>query len=177
MRAAPVIMMSFALAAACSGSSVDHGASKEAPRGSTAGPEQSDAALTQYLAWQHDFRTQVKRHRIEQEATAQRVAGKYPAFSTGLSTDPELLAVLTRQRRDMQFLMDRMPKGPTMEALGATIEGLGTTTAGPEGIALIYTPRRDEAVLDSARAKYGDGFVRWVIQHEGTITAALTAVQ
>ncbi len=177
MRFARGLMILLVLAAACSGGSREPGTGAEASSSSTAGPEQSVAELTRYLAWQHDWRTQVHRHRAEQEATAQRIARKYPAFSNGIATDPELLAVLTRQRGEMQRVMISMPKGPTQDALGATLEGLGMTTAGPGGLTLIYTPRRNDAALDSARAKYGKGFVRWVIEHEGTITAALTADQ
>ena len=108
---------------------------------------------------------------------AQRVTGPSPGFRTRLQQDPELLALVSKQRAEMQRFMATAPTGATATAIGETLFGLGTSTAGPGGMALIYTPHRNEAALDSARVKYGGAFVGWMLEHEGPINRTLGAGQ
>jgi hypothetical protein len=133
-----------------------------------------DSELTNYLAWQRDWKLLANRHRAELEAESQRMENRYPLRATdSIAQDPGLLALLERQRGEMQLLMVRAPRGPTAEALNATLLGLGQLMAGPTG--MTYVPGRNEAVLSAARAKYGDEFVRWVLARESTIIATLGA--
>jgi hypothetical protein len=164
-----LIIVSLIMAGACSGD----------PRASAASAtvERSDAELTRVLDWQLGFRRLVARHRAEQEAVAQRAIASSPGVDNGLQQNPELRALLSRQRAEMQRFMATAPTGPTATAIGETLFGLGTSTSGPGGMALIYTPHRDDAALDAARTKYGRAFVSWMLDHEGTVNRTLGAGQ
>ena len=139
---------------------------------STAHSAQSDSALTGYLEWHRDWMQLTNQHKAELDAESVRIESRYSlADSYKITQDPELLALLERQRGEMRPLMARAPRGLTAEALDATLPGLGRVVIGPR--AMTYVPGRDEAVLAAARTKYGDEFVSWVLAHESTIVATL----
>lgn len=131
-----------------------------------------DSELTSYLAWHRDWKLLANRHRAELEAELQRLGNRYSLRDADrIEQAPGLLTLLGRQRGEMQRLMVRAPRGPTANALDATLPGLGQLVAGPMG--MTYVPGRNEAVLTAARARHGEEFVRWVLAHESTIVATL----
>ena len=131
-----------------------------------------DSELTKYLAWQRDWMLQVNNHWAELQAESQRIASRYSLRGAdSIPQDPELLAMLERQRGEMQLLVARAPRGATAQALDATLPGVGRIVTGPTG--MTYVPGRDEAVLAAARARHGEEFVRWVLANERTIVATL----
>jgi hypothetical protein len=68
--------------------------------------------------------------------------------------------------------MARMPQGSTVNALQATLPGVGRMLFRPP--VMVYEPGRNEVVLSAARAKYGDEFVDWVLARERLIVEALS---
>ena len=142
----------------------------------TAQSAQSDSVLTSYLEWYRDWMLLTNRHKAEGDAQSERMAARYSyAELDKVTEDPELVAMLARQREEMRPFMTRAPRGLAAEALEATLPGVGQMVAGPR--AMTYVPGRDEAVLAAARAKYGDTFVSWVLSHESTIVATLSVVR
>lgn len=170
MRRTSAVLVALTLLGCQRESAPVRGARAEAH--STARSAQSDSVLTSYLEWHRDWMQLTNRHKAELDAQSERMAARYSfADSDKITGDPELLALLERQRGEMRPLMTRAPRGLTAEALEATLLGLGRVVAGPR--AMTYVPGRDEAALAAARAKYGDTFVSWVLAHESTIVATL----
>ena len=144
--------------------------------GATASAAADDTLLTSYLAWNRDMMLLANRHRAEIEAESQRIAGGQTFIPPDtFARDPGLRALLDRQREESARFMSRAPQGPTVRALDATLPGVGQMVIGPTSVT--YVPGRNEAVLAAARATYGDEFVRWVLAHERTIVATLSAVR
>lgn len=135
---------------------------------------ESDSVLTAWVEWHRDWMRLTNRHKAELDADSARLAQRYSwRESHRVAEDPELLAMLARQRAEMQPLLARAPRGLTAEALEATVRGVGRMVIGPR--AITFEPGRNAAALDSARATYGDAFVRWVLAHERMITTTLAS--
>jgi hypothetical protein len=133
----------------------------------------TEEELTSYLEWWRDWKRLTNRNAAELYEVMERVSRKYPRDDTrSLAADPEYLAVYNRHRTEMKSHMDRKPKGPTATALNATVPALGPIVIHPK--AMVYEPRRDEAALAAARAKYGDTFVDWVLAREHIIVQTLS---
>src|SRR6266513_516365 len=106
-RIAVSVPLFVILALACSG---------RAPR-----VRPTDEYLTTYLSFVHDWMETTNRHVAESEAM-RRVSARYsPADAPMVGHDPDLLALLNRQREEMAPLMARAPHGPLADAIGATI--------------------------------------------------------
>jgi hypothetical protein len=129
--------------------------------------------LAKYVRWWRDYLTLVQRHRLELDATTQRVAARYPFAQTDrIAQDPELLATLERQRSAMQELMDQTPvDGLKMQALRDAVPGVATFDL--EGGKVVYVPGHDEIVLAAARQRYGDKFIDWLLSRESLIARAV----
>ena len=167
-----LVAAALVLPAACRGSDsrARDGASLH-----SVGVAPSDSTLASWLAWQRDLMQLVNKQRDEQDAEVRRITAGSPRLGDDrIAHDPALLALLERQRADMAALQARMPEGPVVNALGATIGGLGQLTADADG-RMVYLPRRDEAALAAARAQYGDAFVDWLLAHEREIDEALAS--
>jgi hypothetical protein len=159
-----------ALATACSNKEAAAGRPEQPP---TAGAAREDDDLMAYVNWYRDWKLLTNRHKAEGDVLVQSVAAKYSFAETGkIAQDPDLLALLARQRQEMRPLMARAPGGPTAAAYEATLAGIGQLLPTPHG--MVYFPGRNEAVLAAARAKYGDKFVDWVLARESTIVATLS---
>lgn len=170
-RATLVVHAGLALAAACS---------KEKAPGSvgvTVAPPvpravQTDSALTNYVEWNRDWMLLASRHKGELDAEMPGITARHPFRSSyKVTQDTQLLAMLERQRSEMQRHMARAPRGMTAEALAATLSGLGHSVIEPSG--MIWVPGRNESALTAARARYGDAFVAWVLAHERVIVSTL----
>jgi hypothetical protein len=135
-------------------------ASKE-PDSPVPGVKRSESELKAYINFQHDWKALALRQRAEREA----------AKSNGMAQDSILVALANRQDEEMGRFVKGAPTGPTATALRTTLAGIGSMTGDSRGMK--YTPRHDEAALGRARAYYGDGFVRWVLQHESEINATI----
>jgi len=132
----------------------------------------TDDDLTTYVEWYRDWKLLTNRYRAELDAVTEQAAVKYSLEDTGkIAQDPDLLAFLDRQRREMQPHMDRAPRGATAEAFKATLAGLGQMVFLPGG--MVYVAGRNEPLLAEARRKYGDAFVDWVLARESTIVGTL----
>jgi hypothetical protein len=138
----------------------------------TGSAAQTDDDLMAYVNWYRDWKQLTNRHKAEGDALMQSVAARYSFAETGnIAQDPDLLALLARQRQEMRPLMARAPGGPTAAAYEATLGGIGQLLPTPNG--MVYFPGRNEAVLAAARARYGDKFVDWVLARESKIVATL----
>ena len=184
MPAAPLAVLSMVAVTACSACGADSGAAANGAS-SQSHPDRSsikaaavrpavpeDSALVGYLAWQQEWIALTRRHVADLDATTKElVAGRSSVAPGSIAGDPRLLALVERQREEMQELLTRAPRGKTADALGATLAGIGAMALGPTG--LRYVPHRDEAALTAAREKYGEAFVRGVLAHESMINATL----
>lgn len=133
----------------------------------------TEEELTGYLEWVRDWKHLANRNRAELEPALQAIFARYPSGDPGaVASDPEWLALHARQKEKMQAHMDRMPPGLIVNALAATLAGVGRMVARPQSWE--YVPGRDEAVLSDARAKYGDEFVDWVLARESVIVGTLS---
>ena len=133
----------------------------------------TDDDLTAYLAWWHGWMSLTNRHRAELDAVTERAAAKLSVADTGkIAQDPDLLALLGGQRKEMQAHFDGMRKGPATQALMGTLPGVGAMFVRPGG--MVYVAGRNEAVLAEARRKYGDTFVDWVLARESVILDTLS---
>ncbi len=167
MRLARGIVCLLVLIAACSGS--------REPDSPVAGVKRSESELKRYITWQHDWKALAFRHRAEREAETQKLRSEISPGSNGMAQESVLVAFTNRQEQEMARFWERAPKGPTATALRATLAGIGVITGDSRG--MTYTPHHDEAVLDRARAQYGDKWVRWVLEHEATINSTIGANQ
>lgn len=143
----------------------------------------TDADLTACIEWLRDWKALTNRHRAGQDEVAERAAARLSVAETHkLAQDPELLALLDQQGKEMQALHKRMPKGPTAEALARMVGGIGSMVGEPGAIGsmvarpfgVVYMPGRNDDVLAKARSKYGDTFVDWVLEREGIIVETLS---
>lgn len=174
------------VAAACRETQVSD--ARGAPAGSpsfqraTTRVDVTDADLTACIEWLRDWKALTNRHKAEGDEVAQRAAARLPVAETDkLAQDPELLALLDQQGKEMQALHKRMPKGPTANALARMVGGIGSMVGEPGAIGsmvarpfgVIYVPGRNESVLADLRKKYGDTFVDWVLEREGVIVETL----
>lgn len=170
---APALALALLAQAACGRESAPGREARDTAQ-PAARSAQSDSVLVAWIEWHRDWMRRTNRHKAELDADSARLAATYShAESHRVAEDPELLAMLARQREEMQPLVARAPRGLTAEALEAAVRGVGRVVIGPR--AITFVPGRDEAALDSARAAYGDEFVRWVLAHEQRIIATLAA--
>jgi hypothetical protein len=165
-------MLSALAASATACGKPEPAAARAAPPAAASAAETADDLIA-YITWYRDWKQLTNRHKAELDALTQSVAGRYSFAETGnIAQDPDLLALLARQRQEMQPLMARVPGGPTAAAYEETLGGVGQLLPTPNGMA--YFPGRNESVLAAARAKYGDKFVDWVLAHESTIVETLS---
>jgi hypothetical protein len=133
----------------------------------------TDDDLTAYLAWWHGWMSLTNRHRAEGDAVTERAAAKLSFADTGkIAQDPDLLALIAVQGKEMRAHFNSMPKGPATQALMGTVPGVGAMVVQTGGIA--YVAGRNEVVLAEARKKYGDTFVDWVLARESIIVDTLS---
>lgn len=164
-----VVVALVTLAASCTGrESGRSGAAAVTYR--AARPARSDSVLATWLEWQRDVSRLVNRHRAELDAEVARRGAAHPGEQ--LAVDPDYLAIFDRQRNEMREMTARAPHGLTAEGLAATLPDIGMLTANSQGT-MVFIPRRDDAALSAARAKYGDEFVQWVLGHEAEIRSTL----
>jgi len=139
----------------------------------TARAAQPDSALTSYIEYYRDWMLLANRHKVELDAEMPAIEARYShPEAKKLGQDPHFMALIDRQRREMQPVAARAPRGMTAQALEATLPGIGMLVLGPQRIS--YVPGHNEAALAAARAKYGDKFVGWVLAHEDTIVTVLS---
>ena len=133
----------------------------------------TDEELTSYLEWLRDWKHLANRNRTELEAGLEPIFARYPSRDpNAVASDPEWLALHRRQAEGMQAHMNRRPRGLIINALEATLPGVGRMVARTD--AMDYVPGRDEAVLSAARARYGNEFVDWVLARERVIVETLS---
>lgn len=127
--------------------------------------EELEAALTFSCAW----RDLTVAHKTAIDALAEQIAAAHPAPDfPNFQAEPELMAQLELQKREMQRLMDSAPKGPHAKALAAAIGGVGTMQiGGPK--TMDWVPARNEAALEAARKQYGSAAVDLVLAREAEI--------
>ncbi|HEX2781128.1 MAG TPA: hypothetical protein VHM30_16630 [Gemmatimonadaceae bacterium] len=169
-RVTALISASLLIASACDSTGRDHHSAASAGRRAVSPLAPSDSDLAAFLDWQRQLMLLVGQQRAEQDSLVATLArtGLQPE---GLSTNPQLLALVERQRTAMDELQSRIPRGPTATGLGFALPGLGQMTGTAEG--LVWIPKRDDAVLAQARARFGDDFVDWLIAREDIIDTAL----
>jgi hypothetical protein len=120
----------------------------------------TDDQITAFIAWNERWIDLARKHYDEANAVSRRAADRYSPDVSKVSTDPELLSTLARQRGEMQDHMNRRPLNDAqMQAIKRVYEGI--------------IPQRDDQKLSQARARYGDRFVDRVLAHETEIRAAL----
>lgn len=113
----------------------------------------SDDDLRNYVLWLRDYKNLLNRHIGELEAE-------------GSGTDA--LTLGERHRREMQELNARMPvSGLKLYALRETVAGVATIDI--ERQKAVFVPGRNEMALASARKKYGNDFVDWIVSNEPMI--------
>ena len=118
---------------------------RAAPR-VTARAAQPDSALTSYIEYYRDWMLLANRHKVELDAEMRAIEARYSHLDVNkLGQDPHFMALLDRQRREMQPLAARAPRGMTAQALEATLPGIGLVVLGPHRIT--YVPGRNEAIL------------------------------
>jgi hypothetical protein len=135
------------------------------PKGAPSLEEELEAALTFSRAW----RDLTIAHKTAIDALAEKIAAAHPAPDfPNFQAEPEFMAQLELQKREMQRLMDSAPKGPHAKALAAAIGGVGTMQiGGPKTMA--WVPARNEAALEAARKQYGSEAVDLVLAREAEI--------
>ena len=132
----------------------------------------TEEELTSYLEWLRDWRHIVNRNRAEMDVAAESIFARHPTGDVAaIASDPEWLAVQQQLKDRMEAHVDRRSAGLVLNALAATVRGVGRMVARPHG--MDYVPGRDEAVLSAARARYGDEFVDWVLARERLIVETL----
>jgi hypothetical protein len=178
MRRARWILLSYAtLAAGCGAKEpAAEGTIAAAPSarpGAAAALTPTDDDLMRYLVWTRDWKLLTNRHRAELDAVTEQVAARYSLKDTDkVVQDPEFLAMLDRQGKEMKAHHAGLPSGRMADAFQATIEGVGTMVPLPHGY--LYVPGRNQELLDHARKRYGDAIVDWVLAREETIVATLS---
>jgi hypothetical protein len=133
----------------------------------------SDDEIDSYIAW---WRAELDlgRERVrEMDELLERLDKKYSlADLDKVQEDPELLAMLERQREEA---MERKRNTPIAqekaEGFDSVLAGLGRTV-NREG-RTIYEVHHEERALQGARDKYGDEFVDKVLSREDDIAAAM----
>ena len=167
MRIAGAFACLLVVIAACSGS--------RAPDSPVPGVKRSESELKNYITWQHDWKALAFRQRAEREAETQKLKSQISPGSNGMAQESLMVAFSNRQDQEMTRFTKSVPTGPMATALSATLAGIGVMTGDSRG--MTYRPHHDEAVLDRARARYGDKWVGWVLEHEATINSTIGADQ
>lgn len=119
--------------------------------------------LEKYVRWSRDFAVQANKNIVEMRAMTDR---------SGVSQS-EVVSMVERQRRESAEIMSREPAtGVKSNALGAAIAGVVSIDF--QGDKVEYRFGHDEVALASARQKYGDQFVDWVVAREDKIRKILS---
>lgn len=134
----------------------------------------TDEELIAYASWLHDYVKLQKEGRIESEEMFGRLSRRDSwAKADGISSDPALLAMVERHRNAMAELERRMPaENAKMQALSETIAGVVTVDLSGRKVELV--PGHNEIALTTARQRYGDEFVDWILSREALIVRTVS---
>lgn len=157
---------------ACSRAAPPTPATEAAPSEAVASPKSAQnpkEELEATLAFLRAWRDLTVAHKAAIDLLAEQIAAKHPMPDVpDFAAEPEFMAQLESQRREMKRLMDSAPKGPHAKALGAALGGIGSMQiGGPQTMA--WVPARNEAMLEAARRQYGDAAVDLVLGREAEI--------
>lgn len=134
----------------------------------------SEDELIKYLVWWREYATLTSHNMAEMKAVSDRIAARYSLGSSDrIAQDPELVAMLERQQVAARDIEARAPLSrPKMEALGETVAGIATLE--PKDGGVVFVAGHNEIALASARSKYGDEFVDWVVARESLVARVLS---
>ena len=79
-----------------------------------------------------------------------------------------ILPFVARHGEAIKAHFDAKPSGRHIDAIQASLEGMGMNV--PQ---FNYTGVRNEEALASARRRYGDAVVDWMLEREGTVASML----
>jgi hypothetical protein len=150
-------------------------AASEARQGTTtpaAAPDglPTDEELMAYLTWLRDWMQLTHRSKAELDAVTEQTAPKYSLADTGkIVQDPDVVAVIERNGEANKAHFALKPKGRTVDAINATLEGMGLMIPYPG-----YSGVHDDEKLAQARRRFGDAVVDWVLERESTVASMLS---
>jgi len=147
----------------------------EAARVSPASPAVtiSDDEIDSYIEWWRADNAFVRKHLREMDELTERLNRKYSlADLNKVQTDPDLLAMLDRQREErMEHQRNKPISREKAEGFDSVLAGLGGS--GNRGGRTVYEINHHDRALRGARDKYGDTFVDKVLSREDDIAAAM----
>ena len=99
----------------------------------------SDAELTDYVRWMHDWISLGSRHKAALDAEMPRIQATLAVDRTyKVANDPAILALVARQRAEMQTVMSRAPHGAAADALAATLQCVGRMVVGSVSNSIVH---------------------------------------